>query len=164
MAATLNIGPVVCDATLWLEYLVGSTAERCREATDVIGALTTCGSQIWVASSTLASLDRMLPRALRSACAGVTPLPEADPRALEACARAAVTHVMDLARVASIGQRECERARELWPRLSDFERNLVVAAAESIGAARIVTYDESFRAAYPEICVDPCIFLAGTQG
>lgn len=168
MSTTLNLGSVLCDATVWFEYTIGSTQQRCAEATEVIGALTTCGSQIWVPSTALADLTRVLPQALECArneqvADPAAPLSDGERRALEACARASVAHVMDLARIVGVGQRECERARELWPRLADFGRNLVIAAAESVGAARIVTYDEEFRRAYPEICIDPQSFLVGTR-
>lgn len=182
MGTALNLGSVMCDVTMWLEYTVGGTPERCAEATEVIGALTTCGTQVWVASTTLADLTRLLPSALGRALgssaardAGVTsPLggaghlvaersSEEETRILGACARSAITRVMDLARVAAVGQRECERARELWPRLADLDRNLVVATAESVGASRVVTYDEEFRRAYPEICIDPRSFLLGSN-
>lgn len=168
MSTALNLGSVMCDVTVWFEYTVGSSPELCREATNVIGALTTAGTQIWVASSALGDLTCLLPRELERARASQlgpeVPLAEGDRRALEECTRASITHVMDLARVAGIGQRECERARELWPRLADFGRNLVVAAAESVGAARIVSYDEVLRRAYPEICVEPRSFLLGSNG
>lgn len=168
MGTALNVGSVMCDVSVWFEYTVGSSQELCREATDVIGALTTAGAPIWVASSALADLTRLLPQELervRAAQVGPdVPLTEGDRRALEECTRASVTHVMDLARVAGVGQRECERARELWPRLADFGRNLVIAAAESVGAARVVTYDDKLRRAYPEICVEPRSFLLGANG
>lgn len=186
MSTALNLGSVVCDVTMWLEYTVGTTPQRCEEATEVIGALTTCGTQIWVTSTTLADLTRLLPGVLERALsarevadgvAGAASLAtgdvsglragcpsEGERRILGACARSSITRVMDLARVAAVGQRECERARELWPRLADLGRNLVVATAESVGASRIVTYDEEFRAAYPEICIDPRSFLLGSNG
>ena len=68
---------------------------------------------------------------------------------------ACLRRLMEIATAAPLSFPECELARMLGKTFSDFEDNLILAAAETAKADYVVTQDRAFLASAPEVCVTP---------
>lgn len=153
MPSLLNPSKVLVDTNVWLGYLVGEEPV-CSEVKRMLEACCRHDVELFYAPTTLKDLFYLLPRVVKRRDAQTETDSAADVSLLPA-AWACVRLVADLATAAPLTSVECELGWTLRGTHSDLEDNLVVAAAETCGAAYLVTYDKALSRHYAPACIQP---------
>lgn len=140
-----KVRSLLLDTNVWIDYFLGEGAEL-----DAISALIAAGSSNEVtlsyAPTTAKDLFYVIPNRARRVGENVSYLP---------LAWACIEHLMEIAVAAPQTLGECELARMLRRQCSDFEDNLILAAAATAKADCVVTSDRKLLKTMPEDCITP---------
>ncbi len=144
-----RIDTLLLDTNVWLDYFL------CEgQSVKAIERVVALGFEerftLAYAPTSAKDVFFIVPRRLRLRGEG----PDASKSYLPA-AWACVGFMMEHAAAAPQALGECELARMMRGSFSDFEDNLIVAAAKSAKANYVVTNDKKMLAAMPEFCVTP---------
>lgn len=149
------------DTNVALNYALGNeiTVDEIRRFLD------TCVDKdvdVLLAATSLKDMFYIMPRVYRRQLsrnnAGLSQR-ELDSRIRDASWQA-VRDAMMLYGIVSVDQDVCEDAMELRRHHPDFEDNLVMAAADTVLAKYVVTYDEQLIDHFPGMCMTPKQVLA----
>lgn len=142
-----TIKSVLVDTNVWLDYFM-SEGPQLDEICGLVAAAHHSKLTLLYAPTSAKDLFYLIPRRLRrtEGREGISYRPAA-----WACLR----RLMEIATAAPLSFPECELARTLGKTFSDFEDNLILAAAETAKADYVVTQDRAFLASAPEVCVTP---------
>lgn len=141
-----QIRTLLLDTNSWLTYFLRRKEDL--EAIDAVVAFgTTNDLTLAYAPTTAKDLFYIIPRALRERGGGNV--------SYKPAAWACLNRLMEIAVAAPQTLGECELARMLSRECSDFEDNLILAAASTIKADYVVTSDKRLLKAMPEDCITP---------
>ena len=154
MPSLLKPSKVLIDTNVWLGYLIGEEPV-CSEVKAMLEACARQEVELFYAPTTLKDLFYLLPRVLKRRVNDTPDAPAGNDASLIPAAWACVRLVADLATAAPLTSAECELSWTLRQAHGDLEDNLVVAAAETCGAAYLVTYDKDLSRHYAPACIEP---------
>ena len=144
-----DIESLLLDTNVWIDYFL-----RAPKTSDVIDRLVqhaeSSGITLSYAPTTAKDVFFILPRRLRLMDANAHPATSYVPAAW-----ACIDYMTEHAVCATLSLGECELARMMRTRFSDFEDNLIVAAANTAKVDYIVTSDRGMLERMPEACITP---------
>lgn len=142
---------LLLDTNVWLDYLLGAD-EPGAQAKQLIMRCIEQDIPLLYAPTSLKDVFYILPRRLRMRSAAGEPLRD---ESLRPIAWACVRIMTELGVAAPQSLPECNLAWMLRHEHSDFEDNLVMAAAETSNAGYVVTSDKAMLDHYAPSCITP---------
>ena len=145
---------LVIDTNVWVDYLLG-IEPFCSDIVKLFQTANERDVSLLYTPTTLKDVFYIVPRQLRREEPSNDPDSSSEVGARTRIAWACVETITSISSAAPQSMAECNLAWMLRHKHSDFENNLVIAAAETCNADYVITYDRQLINRFAPACITP---------